>query len=932
MYVGSTLIGSGTVLAGQTSATILTNGEATLSAGANSITATQTLEDQTVSVGNLNTTTNLPSTASPALSLTIDATPPSFNSTANTNAQAGEPYAYQATTMTDAAGAVTYSLTQSPAGMTINASTGIISWIPTAAQVGDADATIQAEDPAGNTATQAFSITVAPHVAPILTPQNPLLATLDLNTPGTFALSSFISNGSGTAGVATGITDNALNPLGGIAVTAVAGAGTWEYSLDGSTYQEIGAVSASSALLLPNTAYVRYVPDGMTAEPAGTATITYLAWDATSGTSGTKVDASTNGGTTAFSMDADAASPTVADASDNVVLTPANPSLGQTDFKTAKTIALGSFINTPSGISTTIALAASDTAGTAGGIALVGATGDGSWSYLLHGSTTPVSVGSVALDSALLLPANASLVYTPDNSHMETPTIAYYAWDASNIAASAAGSKVDLSGSAALGGSTAYSLFSDTASLTVTAIPPVLTPAHPSLGATDLVTAKSIGLSAFINKGAGTTKITDAASGAAIGGIAVTATSGKGTWSYSLDGTTFTAIGAVSATSALPLPSTAELQYTPDGADAETPTISYVAWDTTVGAAGTKLDTTAAGSAAAFSTASDTASLTVANASLSGYVFLDTNNDGQYMDSQGDPKPGFGNVTLLLLGDGSGSWTEVAKSSPVQTAADGAYSFPSVPAGTYQIEIVPPTEVAMGQITAGAIAGATSGTVGTDTIQVSVAPGQSGAGYNFGVLGIEESCFSLRLLLASTPPLPQYIANIRIAPTINLAGSGGGPGYSTTYTPSGTSTPATVEIGPAATISGADSPSLVAMTISIQNPPNGSSEQLQLPSGAMSGTNVTFELCQRRAHVVRVGRRGHISDVAGKCRLQRRCIFADGRGPRDFRRRRRRRFGERCRLRGDYGGIIAALRQSSANRSHLRFGCPAGRLGGGAFP
>ena len=33
-------------------------------------------------------------------------------------------------------------------------------------------------------------------------------------------------------------------------------------------------------------------------------------------------------------------------------------------------------------------------------------------------------------------------------------------------------------------------------------------------------------------------------------------------------------------------------------------------------------------------------------------------------------------------------------------------SFPSVPAGTYQVEIVPPTEIAMGKLTAGTIAGA----------------------------------------------------------------------------------------------------------------------------------------------------------------------------------------------------------------------------------
>ena len=42
-----------------------------------------------------------------------------------------------------------------------------------------------------------------------------------------------------------------------------------------------------------------------------------------------------------------------------------------------------------------------------------------------------------------------------------------------------------------------------------------------------------------------------------MGGIAVTGTTGKGTWAYSLDGTTFTAVGTVAGNSALLLPKTA---------------------------------------------------------------------------------------------------------------------------------------------------------------------------------------------------------------------------------------------------------------------------------------------------------------------------------------------------------------------------------------
>ena len=80
-----------------------------------------------------------------------------------------------------------------------------------------------------------------------------------------------------------------------------------------------------------------------------------------------------------------------------------------------------------------------------------------------------------------------------------------------------------------------------------------------------------------------------------IGGIALTGTTGAGTWAYELSGqTTFTDVGTVSASSALLLPKTATLQYTPNGT-AESPTITYCAWDTTSGTAGGTADTTTNG-------------------------------------------------------------------------------------------------------------------------------------------------------------------------------------------------------------------------------------------------------------------------------------------------------------------------------------------------
>lgn len=55
---------------------------------------------------------------------------------------------------------LTYSLTQAPAGMTIDSTTGLITWIPTAAQVGQNSVNVQVEDTHGGTGTQSFTVTV----------------------------------------------------------------------------------------------------------------------------------------------------------------------------------------------------------------------------------------------------------------------------------------------------------------------------------------------------------------------------------------------------------------------------------------------------------------------------------------------------------------------------------------------------------------------------------------------------------------------------------------------------------------------------------------------------------------------------------------------------------------------------------------------------
>ena len=153
----STPIGQGT--ASGTEVTIETNGTLDLTDGTHTFTATQELDNQTVSVGNTSDVVNLVSTASSGLAVTVDTTSPQFTSTPLASALQGVAYVYNAETNEEAAGNIRYSLTQTVTGMSINQLTGQITWTPTAGQAGTHDITIHATDLAGQTVDQTFQVT-----------------------------------------------------------------------------------------------------------------------------------------------------------------------------------------------------------------------------------------------------------------------------------------------------------------------------------------------------------------------------------------------------------------------------------------------------------------------------------------------------------------------------------------------------------------------------------------------------------------------------------------------------------------------------------------------------------------------------------------------------------------------------------------------------
>lgn len=145
LFAGSVEVGR--VVATGTTATVTTNNIAGLGDGTYQITARQSSGGQV-------------SAASPAISITYDATQPVAIQNFPTAANVGVPLNVNLNHPEEGSGLI-YGLTGAPAGATINAQTGVISWTPTTEQIGPQTMTLTLTDLAGNIRSQTFTVTVA---------------------------------------------------------------------------------------------------------------------------------------------------------------------------------------------------------------------------------------------------------------------------------------------------------------------------------------------------------------------------------------------------------------------------------------------------------------------------------------------------------------------------------------------------------------------------------------------------------------------------------------------------------------------------------------------------------------------------------------------------------------------------------------------------
>ena len=146
LLVGSQVVG--TAVATGATTTITTTLVSQIGNGTQSVVAKQTQNGQT-------------SNASPALVVVYDSTAPAAiaASALPTSANVGKALSVDLASPEEGQG-LRYSLENAPAGLSIDATTGLMTWTPIASQIGPQTANLRLTDAAGNSQTQAFAILV----------------------------------------------------------------------------------------------------------------------------------------------------------------------------------------------------------------------------------------------------------------------------------------------------------------------------------------------------------------------------------------------------------------------------------------------------------------------------------------------------------------------------------------------------------------------------------------------------------------------------------------------------------------------------------------------------------------------------------------------------------------------------------------------------
>ena len=438
--------------------------------------------------------------------------------------------------------------------------------------------------------------------APILYASGSLTLTTiteDTTAPAGLTISSMIS--SANFGKIADIDGDA----DGIAIYGVDNNGTWQYNLTGSgSWIGLSGVSAGAARLLDADAMLRFIP---TSDYVGNASLSFRAWDATSGTNGGTASVTTNGGTSAFSSTTDIVEITIANVNDAPVIV-SSGNLILTSIIEDSTAPAGLTIS--SMISTANAGKITDIDGDADGIAIYSVDSNGTWQYNLTGSGSWISLSNVSAGAARLLDADAMLRFIPQADFVGNASLNFRAWDATS------GTNGGTASVTTNGGTSAFSSQTDTVEITITNVndaPVIATSGSLTLTSIleDTTAPAGLTISSMIST-ANAGKITDGDNDP--DGIAIYGVDSNGTWQYNLTGSgTWIGLSAVSAGAARLLDADATLRFIPQADFTGNASLNFRAWDATNGTNGGTASVTTNGGSSAFSSETDSIEITITN-------------------------------------------------------------------------------------------------------------------------------------------------------------------------------------------------------------------------------------------------------------------------------------------------------------------------------
>lgn len=482
-------------------------------------------------------------------------------------------------------------------------------------------------------------ITVTPvNDAPILNPAgNPTLDSISENTALASNAGTLVSTILARMSPGGGIVDVDSGAVRGMAIIgANQNNGTWQFSTNsGGTWTNFGATSPNSALLLASNSNtrIRFVPN---TDFDGTRGFTFLAWDQTAGTNGGRAVTTSPGGTSAFSINTEDVFITVTNVNKAPILNSGGNLLLNAVTETGNEGTL---------ISELISRMAPDGGITdpdlsdPKGIAITATTqSNGKWQFSLNDGGTWVDVDATTTSSALLLAADAStrVRYLANGSFTGYVRFDFVAWDQS---AGTNGTKVNAT---TRGGSTPFSVATDSALLILNTAPVLNTAGTPVLDTipTNAPEATNQGnlIKDIISSMSPNGGITDADPQSKQGIAITSANQLNGRWQYSLDnGSTWTDYGTGNVNRWLLLASdnSTRLRFLPKTDFKGTARLNFIAWDQTAGANGTFVDAGPRGGNTAFSIASETTDIPVGVGSNpnSEFDILITFSDNSVPDS-----------------------------------------------------------------------------------------------------------------------------------------------------------------------------------------------------------------------------------------------------------------------------------------------------------